>query len=173
MPSAGRLRSWLKPPSGTCFHWQFWCLLRLRRTPVGSSASASGHCRNQYTPAWWRWRESNPRPAHFHVSFWRGFARLRSWSLRADESPWWSGADMRNRTASAQLGRLAAGLWLARVNGCCAPESNRVSLGYEPSGLPSSSPASGKRKTRRSGFSVGRQAIRTAHGAPGLADGHA
>ena len=87
-----------RPPSGTCFHWQFLVLLRLRRTPLGSSASASWRCRNQCRPIikvqyrisdngpwWWTWRDSNPRPAPIYVCLqgFRPYDRFHCWPTKA------------------------------------------------------------------------------------------
>ncbi len=49
LPSAGDSVRRLQPAGSSC-RWQLLWLLRLRRSPIGSSASASGRCRNLFSP---------------------------------------------------------------------------------------------------------------------------
>lgn len=59
----------IRRPSGIGCRWQSIALLGITAPLAGLSVSASSRCRNQYTPSWWRWRESNPRPARIYFDF--------------------------------------------------------------------------------------------------------
>lgn len=111
LPSARRLRRGFRPPSGTCFHWQFWVLLRLRRTPVGSSVSASRPCRNQGRPIISTHSRAlvvdlaGVEPASRTCLRQLVGSRPHDHSLLADESHWCTGGPGTNRTFNLRFWR--------------------------------------------------------------------